>query len=450
MRDWTEFSMDEFARLIQGIDNLYPWATSPLKVCTDTRILKPGDVFFAVRGENFNGNHFVMEALAKGASGVVLEDWDLFHKLQAPAIYVQDSLKALGLLATYHRQCYSLTVIGITGSNGKTTTKDLLYHLLSSRYQGVKSEKSFNNFLGVPLTLLSIKPEDQFAVVEMGTNHPGEIAYLRSLVQPDFAVITSIGPAHLEGFKTVENVADEKCAIVEGATHFFFPSDDPYIQKRLASFSAHLEPVGKQGTENTFASHIQSDPTLRFLWNQKWRVQTPLFGEHNVTNVLLAIAIAKKMKIPEERILETLVSFQGPKMRMETYHVSEITLINDAYNANPVSMQAAIRMLGKLSGAGRKILVAGEMGELGNASISSHQEIGKCCLEEKLDCILTLGENSKAMHLSSQFQHFTSQDELLRFLKQEVKTGDIVLFKGSRRNQLEKTFEPLLAYLKAS
>ncbi|MEK7483498.1 MAG: UDP-N-acetylmuramoyl-tripeptide--D-alanyl-D-alanine ligase [Planctomycetota bacterium] len=452
MRDWTEFSSDEFARLIQGIDNLLSWSARPQKICTDTRVLKQGDIFFAVRGENFNGNQFVFEAISKGAVGVVLEDWDIFQKLQLPAIYVQDSVRALGLLAAYHRQCYSPTVIGITGSNGKTTTKDLVYHLLSPEKKGVKSEKSFNNFLGVPLTLLSIKPDDQFAIVEMGTNHSGEISYLRSLVQPDFAVITSIGPAHLEGFETVQKVADEKCSIVSGAKHFFFSSEDPYIQERLSTISAKLEPVGKRGDEQTSASQISSKPYLSFRLNQQWDVQTTLLGEHNWVNVLLAIAIAKKMGLNENTILPALASFKGPKMRMESYQISEITLINDAYNANPVSMQAAIRMLGNLSVSkqGRKILVAGEMGELGNASIQSHQQAGQCCVEEKLDQILTFGEHAKAMHRSSQFQHFLNQEDLLHFLKKEIKTGDIILFKGSRRNQLEKTFEPLLAHLKAS
>lgn len=444
--DWTQFPLPELAHLLEGRANTFS-APPTKKVCTDTRTLTQGDLFFALKGDQFDGHQFLTQALEKGASAVVVQDFEQFQNLSQPAIYVDDTLKALGRLAAYHRQTYSPTVIGITGSNGKTTTKDLLFHLLSTEHLGIKSEKSFNNFIGVPLTLLKIKPEHSFAVIEMGTNHPGEIAYLHSLVQPDFAVITSIGPAHLEGFETVANVAQEKLAITKNVQGFFFPQQEENLLPYLSKLPVPLRPVGPSGQEGITLSNIQWQPSLRFCWNHTWEIETALLGTHNLSNVLLAIALARQLGTSESSIAQALHSFCPPQMRMETQHLREITLINDAYNANPISMKAAIQTLSDLPASGRKILVAGEMGELGKTSIDSHQQIGAYCEEKQLDHILTFGTKAKAMHQSSRFQHFGTHEEILHFLKKNIRQGDIILFKGSRLNQLEKVVQPLVQSL---
>lgn len=454
MRSWTELSLLELAGVLGAIPNQTSssWEISPQKVSTDSRSLQAHDLFFALRGPSFNGNLFAKHALDSQAAGVVVDDWECFSRLKEkgegrPALWVPDTLKALGKLARYHRYTCPATVIGITGSNGKTTTKDLLYQLLSQKFQGSASLKSFNNFVGVPLTLLRLTPHDHFALVEMGTNHPGEIEYLRTIAQPDFAVITSIGPAHIEAFHSVDSIAQEKFALTHGAQKFFYSNEDSYCKKYLSlleNSSTQLCPVGFQGQES--AQNLQNSPYLSFDLNSKTRIETRLLGEHNVTNLLLAIAVAKTLGLSDAECAHALFHFTAPSMRLETHEKEGITLINDAYNANPSSMKAAIETLASYPTQGRKILVAGEMGELGEYSHSSHKSIGELCIQHGLDQILTFGEKAKAFHVPPQerFLHFQHHHELLCFLQKELSSGDTLLFKGSRSNQLEKVVQPLL------
>ncbi|MBI5863796.1 MAG: UDP-N-acetylmuramoyl-tripeptide--D-alanyl-D-alanine ligase [Planctomycetes bacterium] len=448
------FMLSEVVAAVEGRIRADLPAGSASGVSTDSRTLRGGEVFFAVRGENFDGHDFVLDALKRGACAAVVaakQAADL-HRAHLAAggagllIEVEDPVIALGRLAAFHRSQAAAEVIAIVGSNGKTTTKALIDHVLSAKLRGRASPKSFNNNIGVPHTLLSVEAADDYVVVEIGTNAPGEIAHLARLVQPDMVVLTSIGEEHLEGLKDLTGVAREECSVFETLAEgafVAFPADAPHVRERLPQRPTTLVSfgAGRDANLRVGAVRYESDG-LHFRINDRFDYVLPMPGAHNAQNAAGAIAVALRLGFDHRAIADRLRSFQPPPMRMETRSLGGITIINDAYNANPASMRAAIEMLEEYPCAGRRIVAVGEMRELGARSAAEHEALGRRLARGRLDCVLLVGPTVE--WLAAQFSGRTtaepveSVDECGRRLAALARPGDVVLLKASRAVGLER------------
>ena len=380
-------------------------------VSTDTRTIKPGELFIPLVGEKFDGRKFIPEALRRGAS--VLE--------------VKDGLKALQALAAYHRSKFRIPIIGITGSVGKTTTKDMLASILSQEMKTLKNEENFNNEIGVPLTLLKLTRKHKAAVIEMAMQRLGEIEELAKIVKPTIALITNIGEAHLEFLKTKRNVARAKAEIFKflRKEHFaVINQDDEYFEHLLSRVA------GRGPRVVTFGIIEKADITTKDLKG----IKLPIPGEHNVYNALAAIAAAKILKIKKASIKKGLERFKPSRQRMEIINRTDwIKIINDSYNANPQSMAAALRTLASLEG--RKIAVLGEMLELGKSAVSAHRRILKLTNELKIDKTYLFGRLWP--------KSYRSKTLLIKNLKKIIRPRDIILVKGSRGTKMEEVVEAL-------
>jgi UDP-N-acetylmuramoyl-tripeptide--D-alanyl-D-alanine ligase len=409
-------------------------------VSTDTRTLRPGDLFFALTGPNFDGHAFVGAAFARGACAAVVE-----RAMEAPGplVRVDDATRALGALASAYRLALRARVVGLTGSNGKTTTKEMVAHVLGRDRRVVRARGSFNNFIGVPLTLFEADEASEFVVLEIGTNHPGEIARLGEIARPDIAVITSVGASHLEGLGSVEGVADEKASLLgrlRSGGHAVL-HDDPRILSR-----AHLPPekvvtFGMTDHADLFPTHVEGGSGLRFrVRGVEFRLG--LLGEWNVLNALAASAVAMLHGVPLAECARRLADFRGPKMRMERLELAGVTIINDAYNSNPESAGRAVREFARIGAAGRRVAVIGDMMELGGDSERYHRELGRLLGETPVDVVVGVGPRCRALLEavgSRPERHaFDSVDALRPHLAALVREGDAVLLKGSRAVALER------------
>jgi UDP-N-acetylmuramoyl-tripeptide--D-alanyl-D-alanine ligase len=482
--------------LTEGIEALEGTCDRPVtagnftRVSTDSRDVQPGDLFVAIPGGRFDGHDFVEQALAQGAvAAVVRTDFklpgakagrnrviDQLH--EGLLIRVDDTVRALGRLGRYYRRSVvggSLTVIAVTGSNGKTTTKAMIAHVLSQRWQGKASAKSFNNAIGVPLTLLSIDPSDAFVVCEVGTNAPGEIAALAKLIEPEIAVITGVSEAHLEGLGSLGQIAEEKLSLL----HHLRPeglavvnADCEVLRKtlerdrRLASLkcvtfgewkdadirvtSLKVSTAGP-GPAPAMAGGGQAEqalPPVRldFTVNDRFQYQLQVPGRHNVLNALAAIGVARRFGVDHEEIAARLATFALPPMRLEYERIGELTLINDAYNANPASMAAAVDVLVSLPAAGRKVLIVGDMRELGAASPELHRRAAEMIARSGVNVVVAVGEYAKLVSKtieaagSGQVEThaYSSADSAKRRLVEYLDRRDTILMKGSRALALEK------------
>jgi UDP-N-acetylmuramoyl-tripeptide--D-alanyl-D-alanine ligase len=418
-------------------------------VSTDTRNLKPGELFVALQGPNFDGSAFVDQALRKHAAGAVVQS-DVDTEL--PIIVVRDSLKALGMLAEGWRQQMPATVIGVTGSNGKTTLKALLASCLSLSGETLATHGNLNNEIGVPLMLLRLSAEHRYAVFEMGANHHGEIAYLVSLASPTVVAITNAGPAHLEGFGSIEGVARAKGEILSCKRRPEFAAlnvDDDYF----GYWSALVEDVrlvtfGLSANADVRASHIQTTEdgstfTLHTPGKQV-DVRLSLAGRHNVQNACAAAAIASVLGIDIEQIrrgLESVVPVSGRLQPVRS--ATGAVLFDDSYNANPVSVRAAAEFLAAQQG--RSWLVLGDMAELGSDAGLLHAHTGWVIREAGVDRLLATGPLSKnaVESFGDDGRWFDSIDALADFVIDSVGDGDVVLVKGSRSMGMERVVEAL-------
>lgn len=436
-------------------------------ISTDSRSVRPGQVFVAIRGERFDGHDFLPQAAAAGARLLIVERepaGPLTDDLGRPVavIRVPDTRRALLRLAqAYRRTLEGVKVIGVCGSNGKTTTVRLIDAVLSQRLRGVASRKSFNNDIGVPLTILSARPGHQYLICEIGTNAPGEIAALGSVVEPDVAVIVSIGREHLAGFGSVEGVAREEAAILRcvrpgGAA--IATADAPALAPHLrACREVALVRFGRDGEADLRLTEVwhEAGGGVRFTVNGRWRLGCPLVGEHNALNALAAVAVGRRLGMSDEEIAAGLRSVRAPEMRWERSTVGEIELINDAYNANPESMLAAVRTFGALypAGARRRVMVLGDMLELGASAEPSHLEIGRAVAAEGLtDVLVTLGPLASLIARSARDGGLPeasitalpeAADESCAEAARRLRAGDVVLLKGSRGVRLERVARAL-------
>ena len=416
-------------------------------VCTDTRSLVRGAVFFALRGENFDGDNFARQALAAGAAVVVVHRWAGEAPADGAVIVVGDTLLALQRLAHWWRQQLNIPVVAITGSNGKTSTKDFTTAILARRFEVSATRGNMNNHIGVPLSVLATTPQHTAAVWEMGMNHAGEIATLCEIARPKYGIITNIGSAHIEFFGSRDAIAEEKSTLARALPAdgiLFIPAiceHHEYLRQRT---KATLIPVGNgRGLVRAEDLRFEAEGTcftLAIEGEDKAEVALPVPGRHMVTNALLAAGVGWKLGIPASEIAAGLAAVQLTGGRLHRYDWQGITIIDDTYNANPESMAAAIETLTDmpvLNGA-RRIIVIGRMGELGSHGPAAHRRVGELAAERQLT-VLAVGDGSEGIADGANgAAHFPALEDAVRWLSREVKAGDVVLFKGSRAATIER------------
>lgn len=411
-------------------------------VSIDTRTIKEGNLFFALKGDNFNGNKWVSKALGLGASLAIIDEEEFQGE---NCILVDDVLTTLQLLAKHHREQLSIPVIGLTGSNGKTTTKELIHQVLNAKYNTLATIGNLNNHIGVPLTLLRIKKEHEIAIIEMGANHQKEIEFLCNLAQPDYGYITNFGKAHLEGFGGIEGVIKGKSEL-----YTYLRSNN---KAALVNSDEHLQIEKSKGIRNISFSSIDSSSPYFFqkledtnsylgLKHQGYSIQSHLTGGYNLSNLSAAITLGSLFKIEIQKIKEAIESYYPSNNRSQVTKTVSNTLVVDAYNANPSSMQAAIENFKEFNGES-KWMILGDMFELGSFEKEEHQKIVDLISQNSSlwEKILLVGKAFE--YTENQYDCFTSTEDLLFFLKQEEVTNKTVLIKGSRGMKLETSI-PLL------
>jgi UDP-N-acetylmuramoyl-tripeptide--D-alanyl-D-alanine ligase len=417
------------------------------KVSTDTRNIIPGSIFFALKGERFDGNKFALDALKNGCVLAVVDDEALIDA--EGCIVVPDVLKALQNLARHHRKHLNIPVIGITGTNGKTTTKELVAAVLSKKYNVWFTQGNFNNHIGVPLTLLGIPPATQIAVIEMGANHVGEIAGLCSIAQPDHGLITNVGKAHLEGFGSFEGVKKGKGELYsflkDNGGEIFINVDNSHLMEMIGEYP--WIGYGQGDGAVVKASEISADPLLRFLLTtsrvERKPVQTCLTGLYNLDNVLAAASIGHYFGVEEELVIEAVDNYVPQNNRSQYFNSGKNQVLLDAYNANPSSMSVALENF-KAIHHEPKILVLGSMKELGDDSLSEHNRLIETL--ESMDfeaCYLTGTEFRDVVPDDKRFCWFKDTSELRAFLEKQKIRNALFLIKGSRANRLESVAEVL-------
>lgn len=424
---------------------------------TDTRSIQRGNCFFALVGPNFNGHQFIRQALEQGAAcAVVQQPVDLPAELNRRVLLVDDTVKALGQLAAWYRRQLSAKVIAITGSAGKTTTRHITHHILSQRFRCHQAAKSFNNHIGLPLTILSASPQDEVLILELGTNHPGEIGYLTRIAQPDIAVVTCAAPAHLEGFGSLENIIREKLSIHEGLT----PNGMLVVngnQQDLLCYTMSLNrpylTFGIGDNCDFRADNLLSEGEKGQLTIDGQGIEVPLPGRANLMNTLTAWAICRILGISLSDFADALGSLTPVTMRMVIETAGPIKIINDCYNANPASMANALDCLASLSKREnrRPVFVVGCMGELGAASKTLHVELGQKAAAAKTELILAAGAFAsdiiagavKGGVAEAACQSFPDTQLLCDNLHKFIKPADIILIKGSRSAGMEKAVQTL-------
>jgi UDP-N-acetylmuramoyl-tripeptide--D-alanyl-D-alanine ligase len=426
-------------------------------VCTDTREMKPNAVFIALRGEKFDAHDHLAKAAAGGAVAVVVERLPENAGLPESVYVVQvpNTYTALGKLAKFVRLQMKSKVIAVAGSNGKTGTKLLIHAALRTKLRGTHSPKSFNNNVGVPLTIFPADPTVDYLVLEIGTNHHGEIAPLTDMSQPDIAVITNAGAEHLEGLGDLRGVRAENATIIQGLRPdgmLIVNGDDAELVEACGGFRGKRVTFGFGRHNDLFADDVRCDETgVRFKLNGRAEVFVPLLGRHTASNALAAIAVGRKMMLPEEAIFEGLRQATGPDMRLQLKQHGEVHLLNDAYNANPSSMRAALETLATLNSGKRKAAVLGEMRELGESSERYHREIGTLAAGSMLAWLACVGKEARAMAdaaiaagmPAASVVHFDTTDAAKEGVPAMVAPGDLVLVKASRSIGLEKVAQAI-------
>ncbi len=418
------------------IEELHKHFLSFKLVSTDTRNITKNSIFFALKGDNFNGNKYAKEALTKGATLAIVEEEEF--ATEAKIILVEDVLTTLQQLANYHRNYCNAKIISITGSNGKTTTKELIHAVLSKKYKTIATKGNLNNHIGVPLTLLSIKEDTEIAVVEMGANHKKEIAFLCTIAEPDFGYITNFGKAHLEGFGSVAGVIEGKSELYSFLTtnkkHVFLNADDPIQKEKLSNY---IQKFGfSQDQKEYYNINLISANPFVSIKVENSIIQSKLIGAYNFTNCCAAIIIGKYFSIALPLIKEAIANYTPENNRSQIIKKEGLKIILDAYNANPTSMKAALENFNGIEDE-NKILFLGDMFELGNSSALEHQNIADLAESLNFKAVYLIGENFD--QTKTPFKTFKSFDGLKTFLeKNNLPEKASLLIKGSRGMALER------------
>jgi UDP-N-acetylmuramoyl-tripeptide--D-alanyl-D-alanine ligase len=422
-------------------------------IALDSRNVQPGDLFWAVAGEQHDGHAFVASAFDSGASAAVVRD-DCALKFCGPSITVPDTLKALWDFAKSYREAREALIVGVTGSFGKTTTRALIHSILNEQFTGVQSPRNFNNHFGVPLSLLEIEDDDEFAVLEFGASGVGEIYPLAELAAPEIGIITGIGPAHLSGFGSEQRILAAKTELLESLPSnglAILAGDDSRLCKLAGQVACRTILVG-EGTQNDIrATHVDAD--------RKWlgfRVDSDEFelhvtGRHYLTAALCAVAVGREVGLDSKQIAAGLESFITPPGRCQLQSIGPWTVIDDTYNSNPVSMQAALHVLRDWRTVGRKLLVVGDMLELGERSAAYHRQLGADAASAGVDYLLAHGQQAEQVIWGAADEGMNKYcmaecekiDAMLAVLNCWLEPGDVILVKGSRGMRMERVIERL-------
>lgn len=415
------------------ISELYKIYINHPVISTDTRKITKGCLFFALKGDNFNANDFADEAIEKGASYVIIDE--LKTTASQNKILVENVLLTLQKLANYHRNKFNIPFIGITGSNGKTTSKELINAVLSQKYKTSYTQGNLNNHIGVPLTILSITTSCELAIIEMGANHVGEIADLCEIAKPNYGVITNIGTAHIEGFGSREGIIKGKSElynfIKKSSGKLFVNSDD----ELLMSLSENFERITYSKNQIIIE---EVNPTIKFIFENQ-EIITQLYGEYNLPNIILAITIGKHFHISTLQIKNALETYISTNNRSQVVKLKNHTLYLDAYNANPSSMNVAIDSFSKINST-NKLLIIGDMLELGDISSEEHQKIVDKIHNLKLEAIF-IGNEFLRINQKYHFTIVKNTEEAITYINPKLKTYSNILIKGSRGIRLEKVAE---------
>lgn len=441
--NYVIFVPEYFVTENMEIAELYKCFMECGKVTTDSRNCPEGSMFIALKGETFNGNAFAAQALKQGCRYAVIDESEYAGE---GTILVDNCLQALQQLANYHRRQLKTPVIGITGTNGKTTTKELISTVLSRKFNTLYTEGNFNNHIGVPLTLLRLTKEHEMAVVEMGANHPGEIKTLVHIAEPDYGIITNVGKAHLQGFGSFEGVIRTKGELYDflrakGGATIFIQNENPYLN----GIAEGLTCVRYGQTAGLYVSGelISCSPFLSFRWTAEGvshEVNTHLIGSYNLDNMLAAAAIGRYFGVSDDDISSALASYLPHNNRSQLKETADNKLIVDAYNANPTSMMAALKNFRQIE-ALHKMVILGDMKELGEASREEHQKVVDYLKECGFDRVVLVGpEFAAATHSYQTFQHV---DEVLADIRIHKPQGYYILIKGSNSMKLSQLPEYL-------
>lgn len=440
------------------------WQTLVSGVSTDTRTITPGDLFVPIKGENFDGHNFISEAITKGAFGVLVAEGNAIPQIPDKkyfVIQVPDTKRALGDLAKTYRARFSIPVIAITGSNGKTTVKEMIASILSQRYCVLKNKGNLNNEIGLPLTLFQLGKRHQVAIIELAMSALGEIHRLAEISQPSIGVVTNVAEAHLEFFSSLDEIAIAKAELVESLKKentIVLNADDARVARFAKLTKAKVTSFGIQKKADFQATNISFNQEklrveFQLITPQKsTNVFIPIIGLHHVYNALAAAATVWCLLPDLDLIAQGLENVKLPQMRMELIKIGGITLINDAYNANPKSMNAALQTLAQMKSSGRKIAVLGTMRELGEISVPAHQQIGTTVASLNLDYLITVGElghhvafgAKQAGMKPEQVYEYESNQDAAKFLSSLVQPEDLILIKASRKIK----FEEIVSYLR--
>ncbi len=422
-------------------------------VSIDTRTIRPGDLYVAIIGKRFDGNDFVAQAFERGAAGAVVSRWPLTGEAgfsNRPVWKVEDTQSALGRLALFHRERFKIPVIAVTGSAGKTTTKEMLHWAIFSPREVLATEGTQNNLIGVPLTLFKLGSFHRAAVVEMGTNRWGEIGALTKIARPTVGVITNIGPAHLETFGDLQGVLRAKGEMWEAMDSrgtLVLNGDDPFLAVAGKHLPHKVVWFGSCSGALVRVSEIVQEPWgTTSLINGRWRMRLAVPGRHNLMNALAALTCAVVLGADISAFVERLVTFEAVQGRTAVVEMDGCFVIDDSYNANPTSLKAALDVLRRAECRGRRIAVIGDMLELGPRAGLFHEEAGRWMVESRVDFLVTVGTLSRQLAESAEKDGLSSEavrsfdrpDEAREFLAKVIQPGDTILLKGSRGMQMER------------
>lgn len=422
------------------IEKLHQLFLKSQGIATDTRKIKTGQIFFALKGENFNGNLFAEKAINQTASYAIVDEEEF--ATESKFILVNDVLETLQQLANYHRHYLGLPILAITGSNGKTTTKELIHAVLRKKFKAAATVGNFNNHIGVPLTLLSMDKNTEFGIVEMGANHHGEIKKLCEIAEPDYGYITNFGKAHLEGFGSVEGVITAKSELydyLKKSDKLLFLNADDLVQQKQLSYQKNFS-FGREADPNVKVDYDDENLLAQVIYSDRIFTST-LSGTYNAVNIAAAICIGVYFKVPVENIQKAIETYIPTNNRSQIIRTGSVTIVMDAYNANPTSMKAALESFSRIP-AGKKTVILGDMFELGNVSELEHQEIVRLIENLDISKAFLAGKNFHSVRISS--------DKILKYetyqeLEEAVKTTDFsnshILIKGSRGMALERLLE---------
>ena len=423
---------------------------------SDSRKVRSGDLFVALKGAKADGHDFAETAINHGAVAALVSR-PISEKL--PSIEVEDTLRAYGDIAAGYRKLTGVKVVGITGSVGKTTTKEMTASILEAVYHTAKTEGNHNNNLGLPMTIMDMPENTEVAVLEMGMNHSGEMEYLSDIARPDLAIITNIGTMHIEHLGTREGILQAKLEIMRGMPDDgagVFNGDEPLLWniRAIGKHKKYYYGIENHACDVTATDIVELDDGVRFVvhgFGQQFELFVPMLGRHAVYNALAATTVGLLLGVKPEQIQARFSSFHNTGMRQKIYVKNGVTIIEDCYNAGPESTEAALDVLAGIKTDGRRIAVLGDMLELGNRSAAEHYRIGRLAVG-KADLLLTYGEHSVrtltgaitgGMNLKNT-DHFDTHEDMAHMLKMRVSEGDVVLFKGSRGMRMEKVLQLFL------